>query len=235
MSNEVTHTPCPWLLEDSGTIQLDRPRILSRCGAEPSRPELPHQVREGRCVVGAECEVRATREAALGSLASSVAPHQPIGDPLLLRNGELASVQPRRPWARVATVAVLAALLVVGGGPVMGVLSPVIQSLVGSVEGESPLPSSEATSSAAPTESAPPTATPTPTPTPTVSASPSPMPTPSPSSNSGATYVVRKGDQLYSIACSLSIGCGEWKALAELNNIPGPDYVIKPGQVLQLP
>jgi hypothetical protein len=23
--------------------------------------------------------------------------------------------------------------------------------------------------------------------------------------------------------------------LAELNNIPGPDYVIKPGQVLQLP
>jgi hypothetical protein len=47
--------------------------------------------------------------------------------------------------------------------------------------------------------------------------------------------VVRKGDSLYGIACSLPIGCAAYKTLAELNGIAGPDYLIKAGQVLKLP
>ena len=237
--NDAQLNPCPWLLDDAGSIQPDRPRRLSRCGADAARPELSHQTREGRCLVGAECEIRAAREAALGSLAATIAPQQPIGDPSLLSDGEFVPPAPRRPWARLIAVAVLAALLVVGGGPVISAISPVVQSLIGSTESETPSPSSEASASAAPTESplptATPTATPSATPTPTPSPTPAPTASPSPTSGSGATYVVQKGDRLYSIACSLSIGCGDWKVLADLNNIPGPDYVIKPGQVLQLP
>ncbi len=237
--NDAQLNPCPWLLDDAGSIQPDRPRRLSRCGADAARPELSHQTREGRCLVGAECEIRAAREAALGSLAATIAPQQPIGDPSLLSDGEFVPPAPRRPWARLIAVAVLAALLVVGGGPVISAISPVVQSLIGSAESETPSPSSEASASAAPTESplptATPTATPSATPTPTPSPTPAPTASPSPTSGSGATYVVQKGDRLYSIACSLSIGCGDWKVLADLNNIPGPDYVIKPGQVLQLP
>lgn len=227
--------PCPWLLDDAGSIQSDRPRRLSRCGADAARPELSHKTREGRCLVGAECEIRAAREAALGSLAATIAPHQPIGDPSLLSDGEAVPPAPRRPWARLIAVAVLAALLIVGGGPVISAISPVVQSLIGSAESETPSPSSEPYASAAPTESPLPTATPTATPSATPTPTPAPTASPSPTSGSGATYVVRAGDGLYSIACSLSIGCGDWKVLADLNNIPGPDYVIKPGQVLQLP
>ena len=233
--NDAQLNPCPWLLDDAGSIQPDRPRRLSRCGADAARPELSHQTREGRCLVGAECEIRAAREAALGSLAATIAPQQPIGDPSLLSDGEFVPPAPRRPWARLIAVAVLAALLVVGGGPVISSISPVVQSLIGSAESETPSPSSEPSASAAPTESPLPTATPTATPSATPTPTPAPTASPSPTSGSGATYVVQKGDRLYSIACSLSIGCGDWKVLADLNNIPGPDYVIKPGQVLQLP
>ncbi|MGA1354529.1 MAG: LysM peptidoglycan-binding domain-containing protein [Candidatus Limnocylindrus sp.] len=237
--NDAQLNPCPWLLDDAGSIQPGRPRRLSRCGADAARPDLPNKIREGRCLVGADCEIRAAREAALGTLATTLAPQQPIGDPALLRDVDTAPPGPGRPWARLAAVAALAALLIVGGGPVITAISPVVQSIIGSGEGESPLPSSEASASAMPTESptqtAAPTASPSLTPSPTATPTPSATATPAPSSGSGATYVVRQGDGLYSIACSLSIGCGEWKVLAELNNIPGPEYVIKPGQVLQLP
>lgn len=231
--NDAQLTPCPWLLDGAGGIQPDRPRRLSRCGADAARPDLSHQIREGRCLVGAECEIRAAREAALGSLATTLAPHQPIGDPTLLSDGDTAPLVPGRPWARLFAVAALAALLIVGGGPVISAISPVVQSIIGNAESESPAPSSEASATVAPTPSPSTSATPSATPSPT--ATPSPAGTPAPSAGSGATYVVRQGEGLYSIACSLSIGCGEWKMLAELNNIPGPDYVIKPGQVLQLP
>lgn len=233
--NDAQLNPCPWLLDDAGSIQPDRPRRLSRCGADAARPELPHQTREGLCLVGAECEIRAAREAALGSLAATIAPQQPIGDPSLLSDGEVVQPAPRRPWARLIAVALLAALLVVGGGPVISAIGPVVQSLIGSAESETPSPSSEASASTAPSESPLPTATPTATPSATPTPTPAPTASPSPTSGSGATYVVRPGDGLYSIACSLSIGCGDWKVLADLNNIPGPDYVIKPGQVLKLP
>jgi len=233
--NEAQLNPCPWLLDDTGSIQPDRPRRLSRCGADAARPELSHQTRESRCLVGAACEIRAAREATLGSLAATLAPQQPIGDPSLLSDGVIVQPAPRRPWARLIAVAVLAALLIVGGGPIIGAISPVVQSLIGSTESETPLPSSEPTASAAPTESPLTTATPTATPSAAPTPTPAPTASPSPTSGSGATYVVQAGDGLYSIACSLSIGCGDWKVLADLNNIPGPDYVIKPGQVLQLP
>lgn len=233
--NEAQLNPCPWLLDDAGSIQPDRPRRLSRCGADAARPELSHQTRESRCLVGAACEIRAAREATLGSLAATIAPQQPIGDPSLLSDGVFVQPAPRRPWARLIAVAVLAALLIVGGGPIIGAISPVVQSLIGSAESETPSPSSEPAASAAPTESPLTTATPTDTPSAAPTPTPAPTASPSPTSGSGATYVVQAGDGLYSIACSLSIGCGDWKVLADLNNIPGPDYVIKPGQVLQLP
>jgi LysM repeat protein len=230
--NDAQLNPCPWLLDDAGSIQPDRPRRLSRCGADAARPELSHQTREGRCLVGAECEIRAAREAALGSLATTIAPQQPIGDPSLLSDGEFVPPAPRRPWARLIAVAVLAALLVVGGGPVISAISPVVQSLIGSAESETPSPSSEASASAAPTESPLPTATPTATPSATPT--PTPSPTPAPSSETSRTRVVKRGDTLEGICIEIGVPDGCVKAIMDLNNITDP-RTIQPGQVLQLP
>ena len=232
--NDAQFNPCPWLLDDAGSIQPERPRRLSRCGADTARPELSHQTREGRCLVGAECEIRAAREAALGSLAATIAPQQPIGDPSLLSDGEVAPSAPRRSWARLITVAVLAALLIVGGGPVIGAIGPIVESLIGSTEGESPSPSSEPTVTAAPTESTIPSSTPTATPSATPSPTPAPTASPSPTSGSGATWVVKRNDTISGIC--LQIGGDEdcVQDILRLNGIADP-RTIQPGQVLQLP
>ena len=227
-------TPCPWLLDDAGAIEPGRPRVPSRCGADPARGELSNQIREQRCLTGSACEIRDARETALGPLAATLAPGQPVGDAALLYGDE--PVQPRagRPWGRLLLVAALAALLVVGGGPLAGAVGPAIDSLIGAAD-SSAEPSVEPSNSALPTATPAPSATPTATPSPSLTPSPTPTATPAPSSGSGMTYVVKKGEGLYSIACSLPIGCGAWKEIAELNGIPGPDYVIKRGQVLKLP
>jgi len=225
-------SPCPWLLDAAGTIEPGRPRVPSRCGADAARGELPNQIRERRCLTGASCEIRDARETALGSLATTLAPHQPVGHANLLSGSEAEPLHDRRPWGRALLVAALAALLIVGGGPLAGAAKPVIDSLIGAAD-------ASAEPSVAPSDSALPTATPTPSVTPTVppspSLTPSPTATPAPSSDSGTTYVVRKNDTLYAIACSLPIGCGGYKTIAELNGIAGPDYVIKRGQILKLP
>ena len=231
---EQQFSACPWLLDDAGAIEPGRPRVPSRCGADPARGELPNQIRERRCLTGSACEIRDAREAALGPLAATLAPSQPVGNAALLYGDE--PVQPRadRPWGRLLLVAALAALLVVGGGPLAGAVGPVFDSLIGAADASaepSVAPSDVALASATPVPSAVPTSTPTPSLTP----SPTPTATPAPSSASGTTYVVKRGEGLYSIACSLPIGCGAWKEIAELNGIPGPDYVIKRGQVLKLP
>jgi LysM repeat protein len=217
-------TPCPWLLDDAGAIEPGRPRVPSRCGADPARGELSSQIREQRCLTGSACEIRDAREVALGPLAATLAPGQPVGDAALLYGGE--PVQPRagRPWGRLLLVAALAALLVIGGGPLAGAVGPAIDSLIGAAD-------ASAEPSVEPSDSALPTATPAPSATP----SSTPTATPAPSSDSGTTYVVRKDDTLYGIACTLPIGCNGYKAIAELNGIAGPDYVIKRGQVLKLP
>jgi LysM repeat protein len=232
--NEAQLNPCPWLLDDAGSIQPDRPRRLSRCGADAARPDLSHQTREGRCLVGAACEIRAAREATLGSLAATIAPQQPIGDPSLLSDGVIVQPAPRRPWARLIAVAVLAALLIVGGGPIIGAISPVVQSLIGSAESETPSPSSEPTASAAPTESPLTTATPTATPSSAPTPTPAPTASPSPTSGSGATWVVRRNDTISGIC--LQIGGDEdcVQKILTLNGIADP-RTIQPGQVLQLP
>ena len=221
---EQQSRPCPWLLDDTGAIAPGRPRVPSRCGADPARGELSSQIRERRCLVGAECEIRDAREAALGSLAATLAPGQPVGDAALLYGDEPAQPRAGRPWGRLLLVAALAALLVVGGGPLAGAVGPAIDSLIGAAD-------ASAEPSVEPSDSVLPTATPSPSPTP----SPTPTATPAPSSVSGTTYVVRKNDSLYKIACALPIGCEGYKAIAELNGIAGPDYVIKRGQVLKLP
>jgi hypothetical protein len=231
-------TPCPWLLDDAGAIQPGRSHALSRCGADPERGELPNQIRERRCLTGAACEIRDGREAALGSLAVTLAPHQPVGDATLLHGGEIEPPREHRPWGRALLVAALAALLIVGGGPLIGAAKPVIDSLLGAADVSaepSAAPSDSALLSAAPTESATPAATVAPSLAPSPTPAATPTPTPALSGASGTTYVVQKGDTLYGIACKLSIGCGAYKSIAELNGIPGPDYVIKGGQVLKLP
>ena len=232
--NDAQLNPCPWLLDEAGSIQPDRPRRLSRCGADAARPELSHQTREGRCLVAAECEIRAAREAALGSLASAIAPQQPIGDPSLLSGGESMPPVPRRPWARLFAVAALSALFIVGGGPVISAISPVVQSLIGGAESEIPSPSSEPSASAAPTESPLPTATATPTPVATPTPTPEPTASPSPTSGSGSTWVVKRNDTISGIC--LQIGGGEncVQEILQLNGITDP-RTIQPGQVLQLP
>ena len=226
--------PCPWLLDDAGAIEPGRPRVPSRCGADAARGELSNQIRERRCLVGGECEIRTFREAVLGEFAETLAPQQPTGDAALLRGDGAEQLTAGQPWGRILLVAVLAALLVVGGGPIMSVARPIIDSLIGAA-GVSAEPS------AAASDSATPLATPTATPSASVTPSPSRTPTATatatsaPSSDSGTTYVVRKNDTLYAIACTLPIGCNGYKAIAELNGIPGPDYVIQRGQVLKLP
>ena len=236
--NDAQLNPCPWLLDDAGSIQPGRPRRLSRCGADAARPDLPNKIREGRCLVGADCEIRAAREAALGTLATTLAPQQPIGDPSLLRDVDTAPPGPGRPWARLAAVAALAAMLIVGGGPVITAISPVVQSIIRSGEGESPVPSSEASASAMPTESptqtAAPTTPPSLTPSPTATPTPSPTASPSPSPGSGATWVVKRNDTISGIC--LQIGGDEncVQEILKLNGIADP-RTIQPGQVLQLP
>jgi LysM repeat protein len=49
---------------------------------------------------------------------------------------------------------------------------------------------------------------------------------------SGQTYVVKAGDSLFRIAQSYGIS---WTALAQLNNVQPPTYVIYVGQVLAIP
>lgn len=156
---EQQSRPCPWLLDDAGVIEPGRPRVPSRCGADAARGELSNQIRERRCLTGSACEIRDAREAALGPLAATIAPGQPVGDAALLYGDE--PVQPRagRPWGRLLLVAALAALLVIGGGPLAGAVGPAIDSLIGAAD-------ASAEPSVEPSDSALPTATPVPSATP---------------------------------------------------------------------
>jgi len=217
-------TPCPWLLDPSGAITTTPSRTLSRCGAEPARPELPKVVRAERCIVGGACQIRQAREAQLGTLAASLAPRQPVGDAAVISNAALPRPSNGSPWLRVLLVVVLAGVITVASGPVAGVVGPILTSIVGSLTTPSeatPTPSVEATPTASPTES------PTPSPSPTES----PTPSPSGSPEVSKTYVVRSGDTLSGIALSLDISMAD---LIALNGITDPNK-IKPGQVLKLP
>ena len=217
-------TPCPWLLDPSGAITITPSRTLSRCGAEPARPELAKAIRAERCIVGGACQIRQAREAQLGTLAASVAPRQPIGDAAVISTAALPRPSNGSPWLRVLLVVVLAGVITVASGPVAGAVGPILTSIVGSLTTPSeatPTPSVEATPTASPTES--------PTPSPSPSESPSPSPSGSP--EVPKTYVVRSGDTLSGIALSLDISMAK---LIALNGITDPNK-IKPGQVLKLP
>ncbi|MFM2194127.1 MAG: LysM domain, partial [Chloroflexota bacterium] len=228
--------PCPWLLDPSGAISPDPSRTLSRCGAEPARPELAKAVRAERCIVGGECQIRQAREAQLGSLATSLAPRQPIGDATVISEVPLPRQSTGSPWLRMLIVVALAALITVASGPVAGAVGPMLSSIIGTLTAPSdatPTPSVETTPTASPSD--PPMPSPTPSPSPSESPSPSPSPTPAASATPPKTYVVRSGDTLYDIAMSLGLGPDGYKQIAALNNIAGPAYTISPGQVLKLP
>jgi LysM repeat protein len=221
-------TPCPWLLDPSGAITLTPSRTLSHCGAEPTRPELAKATRAERCIVGGACQIRQAREAQLGTLATSLAPRQPIGDAAVISSAALPRPSNGSPWLRVLLVVVLAGVITVASGPVAGVVGPIVTSIVGSLTTPSeatPTPSAEATPTASPSES------PSPSPSPSESPSPSPSPSPSGSPAIPNTYVVRSGDTLSGIALSLNISMAD---LIALNGITDPNK-IKPGQVLKLP
>jgi LysM repeat protein len=66
------------------------------------------------------------------------------------------------------------------------------------------------------------------------SASPSPSPSPSGSPVVPNTYVVQRGDSLYSISVTLNLGENGVQDLIRLNGITDPTK-IRPGQVLKLP
>jgi len=174
--------------------------------------------------VGGACQIRQAREAQLGTLATSIAPRQPIGDAAVISDADLPRPSNGSPWLRVLLVVVLAGVITVASGPVAGVVGPILTSIVGSLTTPSeatPTPSVEATPTASPTES------PTPSPSPTES----PTPSPSGSPEVSKTYVVRSGDTLSGIALSLDISMAD---LIALNGITDPNK-IKPGQVLKLP
>jgi len=217
-------TPCPWLLDPSGAITITPSRTLSRCGAEPARPELAKAIRAERCIVGGSCQIRQAREAQLGALATRLAPRQPIGDAAVITNAALPRPSNGSPWLRVLLVVVLAGVITVASGPVAGVVGPILTSIIGSITTPSeatPTPSVEATPTASPSES----------PSPSPSPSESPTPSPSGSPEVSKTYVVRSGDTLSGIALSLDISMAD---LIALNGITDPNK-IKPGQVLKLP
>ena len=225
-------TPCPWLLDPSGAITITPSRTLSRCGAEPTRPELAKATRAERCIVGGACQIRQTREAQLGTLAISLAPRQPIGDAAVISDVAAPRTSNRSPWLRMLLVVVLAGVISVASGPVAGAVGPILNSIIGTLTAPSvatPTPSIESTPMASPSD------LPSPSPSPSSSPSPSPTPTPSTSAAPPKTYVVRSGDTLYDIAMSLGLGPDGYKQIAELNNIAGPAYTISPGQVLKLP
>ena len=229
-------TPCPWLLDPSGAITVTPSRTLSRCGADPARPELAKATRAERCIVGGDCQIRQAREAQLGTLATSLAPRQPVGDAAVISSAALPRTSSGSPWLRVLLVVVLAGIITVASGPVAGAVGPIVTSIIGSLTtpGEAtPTPSIEVTPTSSPTESP----TPSPSVSPSASPPPSPSPSPSPTGSPDApkTYVVRSGDTLYDIAMSLGLGPDGYKQIAALNNIAGPAYVISPGQVLKLP
>ena len=226
--------PCPWLLDPRGAISITPPRTLSRCGADPARPELAKDTRAERCIVGGDCPIRQAREAQLGTLATSLAPRQPVGDAAVISSATLPRPSNGSPWLRVLLVVVLAAVITVASGPVAGIVGPIVTSIVGSLtipSQSTPTPSVAASPTTTPSES------PTPSPSPSESPSPSPSLSPSPTGSPDApkTYVVQSGDTLYDIAMSLGLGPDGYKQIAALNNIAGPAYVISPGQVLKLP
>ena len=224
-------TPCPWLLDPSGAITVTPLRTLSRCGAEPARPELAKATRAERCIVGGDCQIRQAREAQLGTLATSLAPRQPVGDAAVISSAALPRPSNSSPWLRVLLVVVLAGIITVASGPVAGAVGPIVTSLIGSLTtpGEAtPTPSIEATPTSSPTES------PTPSPSVSPSASPSPSPSPSGSPVVPNTYVVQRGDSLYSISVTLNLGENGVQDLIRLNGITDPTK-IRPGQVLKLP
>ena len=174
--------------------------------------------------MGGACQVRQAREAQLGTLATSLAPRQPVGDAAVISNAAPPRSSNGSPWLRMLLVVVLAGIITVASGPVASVVGPIVTSIVGALTtpGEAtPTPSVEATPTASPTES------PTPSPSPTES----PTPSPSGSPEVPKTYVVRSGDTLSGIALSLDISMAD---LIALNGITDPNK-IKPGQVLKLP
>ncbi|HUR16494.1 MAG TPA: LysM peptidoglycan-binding domain-containing protein [Candidatus Limnocylindrales bacterium] len=80
-----------------------------------------------------------------------------------------------------------------------------------------------------PLVTSPPVATPSPTPTPIptqTDAGPQTIPP------EGTTYTVQPGDALSLIGERFEIS---WLLIAQANNIPPPDYIITPGQVLIIP
>ena len=225
--------PCPWLLEPAGSIDAARRRVVARCAADPARPELSLAVRAERCLIGGPCSVRVEREGALGALAATLAPNQPIGDPQIL-SAVAAAPASRRGGAlrRLLLVGVLAVLVALGSGPAVNLLGTILGGADGDAAASlSPSPdlTPGASESATPSPSTTPSASPE-SPSPSPSASPSP----SVSAGSGKTYVVQRGDTLYQIGIDLNIK-GGYKALAALNGISGPGYTIVPGQILKLP
>ena len=176
--------------------------------------------------MGGACQIRQAREAQLGTLATSIAPRQPIGDAAVISNAALPRPSSGSPWLRVLLVVVLAGVITVASGPVAAVVGPFVTSIVGALTTPSeatPTPSAEATPTASPSES--------PSPSPSPSESPSPSASPSGSPDVQKTYVVQSGDTLSGIAMSLQISMDK---LIALNGITDPNK-IKPGQVLKLP
>ena len=172
--------------------------------------------------MGGACQIRQAREAQLGTLATSIAPRQPIGEAAVISNADLPRPSNGSPWFRVLLVVVLASVITVASGPVASVVGPFVSSIVGALTTPSeatPTPSVEVTPTASPSESP----------------SPSPSPSPLASATAPKTYLVRSGDTLYDIAMSLGLGPEGYKEIAALNNISGPAYTISPGQVLKLP
>jgi LysM repeat protein len=220
---------CPYLTASGGSWRMSAPSREHRCGAvEPPAPQSTDKQRR-HCLSAdhVECPVfRTARDARTALLAAGA-------DPALVEAADLR----RRPLARTAPVLLEAPRLVDqavrlqferGSGQIALIALMVVAFAIvaltrlsggGAAVGPSIEPS-QAVAIASPTPSPPPTATPSPSASSSASAAPTPR----------ATYTVRKGDTLVTIAKKYATTAAKIKAFNGLTTA-----TLKVGQVLKIP
>ena len=243
---------CPFLraVDDAERLSLpvEAPDPTNRCAA--MRDPVPQSLRQQELVCLSSGHVNCPRYLR-GSLGTSEAP-------VRVRAVRAVTVTPATAGALVLLVGafmVSLGFVVANGGLVLTAAAPTPTAagdVLGAIETEmptaaptpEPTPTPAATASPTPTPAATPTATPSPPPTspPTPSPTATPKPTPKPTSNRYALlkpcpdrsncwiYVIRSGDNLFSIANYFGVSLTTVKAWN-----PWTDSGLKVGRELRIP
>jgi nucleoid-associated protein YgaU len=232
---------CPYLLMGSGRWRNAEPSREHVCASEASPVPIGLEAQRRLCFDDYEACTRFTAAAATYRAAVPLAPLRPVARtvPVVVDRGRAPLPVPRVLGRRTLGQAVLALAMI---GAAAALLLARLDSPAGGVVGQSAGPSglpgassialsssSPGTSAvASPSISASPSVRPTPRPTP--SRTPKPSPT-TIATGTGATYTVRPGDTMSSIAARYGTTV---KELSAFNGIKDPS-LIHPGQILKIP